>query len=172
MQEMDLNLRNEIAKITAELVQNVMPTNMLNCLDAFDEEPDRATDDTDEDRFFYEMFQKKRREDASNPLNARIEEKNVFNATQDHNELDTSKSDIGDGDNEMEHDMLETESIDDSDYENTALDIGNAMTYYEILEEEILNQLNIRTEDIQVSKLNKVYFFHVSNVPLLISLFI
>lgn len=156
---MDLNLRNEIVKITADLLQNVMPTNMLGCLDDFGDEPDRTTDDMDEARLFYEMFQRKRRNDASHKPDTSIEEQHDVNATDDRNEFENSKSHDGEGDNEMENDLFEADIADDSDYENTALDIGNAMTYYEILEQEILNQLNIRTEDIEVSHLNKIHFY-------------
>lgn len=116
---MNADLKRElIVKTAMEVLQNVMPTNIVENLQKFNEEEDDddiadSADDLDEDRFFFQL-------------------KNRYQLNNQENLNFTSN----------------TEQTDKND----------SLTYFEIVEQEMMQSLPVTKESIGVRKMDKFSF--------------
>lgn len=192
LRELETKERNDlIIRASMELIQNVMPTNILNYLDDYssEESAEDTIDDFDESRFFYELLKHKQRK----KIQLKLPKRNTVNgnATQSmisRNGVKSSSKLITRGPNplamrrstrsqlnltklersfekEVEDDADEMfgRNVEDDDADGS-ISVGSAasLTLAEIDELEMLSQLNVKPEDIQVI-MTKIFYARISN---------
>lgn len=133
--------KNElIVKTTLELLQNVLPTNIMANLEQLDASSNgdaiEFANDLDEDRFFFEQFSKKR-----NQPNA---ESTIDESTPTEAEEAPA---VATASGFQEPQFVAGSEFNDS---GDQADNNSSLTYYEIVEQEIMKSLPITKENIKV----------------------
>lgn len=163
LQDLELQERNDlIIRASVELLQNVMPTNIVNFLDDSSsvESTEDAVDDFDESRFFLELLQRKQKKiplklpqkDVAAKNGAEMAEtprtKGTNLAKKKRAERENQRCIRKNGEATVEMVDMDT---DDDDEDGSISDASAAsLTLLEIDELEMLAQLNVKPEDIQV----------------------
>lgn len=135
---MDFEARkNElIVKTTLELLQNVLPTNIMANLDQLDGDSTSDTNeflnDSDEDRFIFEQLSKQWNQSKAEPTPAEAVTQAATQAAA--------------GLQEPQFDGSEPEFIDSGDQ----IDNNSSLTYYEIVEQEMMQSLPVTKDNITV----------------------
>lgn len=127
--------KNElIVKTTLELLQNVLPTNIMANLDQLDagstSDPNEFANDSDEDRFIFEQLSKQRNQ--SNAESTQAEGAAGIHESQSSGE---------------------PEFIDSGEQ----IDNNSSLTYYDIVEQEMMQSLPVTKDNIMVCIL-KIFF--------------
>lgn len=126
--------RNElIVKTTLELLQNVLPTNIMANLDQLDagstSDTNEFVNDSDEDRFIFEQLSKQRNQSKAESTSATT----------------TTTTQAADGFQESQFN-IEHEYIDSGEQ----TDNNASLTYYEIVEQEMMQSLPVTMDNIMV----------------------
>lgn len=124
--------KNElIVKTTLELLQNVLPTNIMVNLDQLDggstSDTNEFVNDSDEDRFIFEQLSKQRNQTKveSTPAKAMTQAATGFQESQ----FDGEPEFIASGEQ---------------------IDSNSSLTYYEIVEQEMMQSLPVTMDNITV----------------------
>lgn len=175
--EMDLNKRNEfITKATLELLQGILPTtNILSSIDDSDEESNRSTDDMDEVRLFRALLTGKnvnvpvrnapgpsssrpRPSTAPTKKAAKPPTKSPPKRMTGYEVIESDVNDAIDVDDDVG--AIEPDDTVDID-DDEIISIGSAapMTFFDIFQQQMMNDLDIKIGDVLVSNFDCFLFY-------------
>lgn len=141
-------VKNElIVKTTLELLQNVLPTNIMSNLDQLDgisdSDPGDFTSDLDEERFFFEKF---------------VQNQSQSNTTESTDELkEAATTTIADAEVTYEAAAVDATfhepqfvAVSEFNGNGERIDNNSSLTYFEIVEQEMMQSIPVASQNISV----------------------